>query len=137
MNGLTFCSSSAWAGFMEQLPCMMIWIVSIIALAAVLKAVLPIIIANCHECRLAKIKGKSEPKALGERERFDLLKNKLEFEQELEFEKKLWDKLLMEKGQPKDIEKEFEKLRKQFEELKKEYPKLRLDVEVSNKKESK
>ena len=52
MNSLFFSRPSIWADFLEQLPCALIWITLIIALAAVLKTVLPLIIANCHEKKM-------------------------------------------------------------------------------------
>lgn len=132
MNGLFISRPSIWAVFLEQLPCVLIWMTLIIALAAVLKAVLPQIIANCHERRLAKIKKERDDAApTEEKARFELQKEKLEFEQELELEKKLWDKLLKEQENPENIRGEFEKLKEQFEKLKEEYPKLRLDVKLS------
>lgn len=129
MNTLLCCCG--WTAFWEKLPCTLVWITLIIAVAVVLKTMLPIWISNCHERKLAEKKKESEVAPLNEKDRFELQKQKLEFEQRLEYEKKLWDKLL--KGEnPKDIREEFEKLKKEFDEIKKEYPKLRLDVEIHN-----
>lgn len=129
MNTLLCCCG--WTAFLDKLPCTLISITLIISVAVVLKTVLPICISNCHERKLAEKKKESEVALLNENDRFELQKQRLELEQRLAFEKKLWDKLLKEE-KSEDVSLKFEELKTQFEKLKEEYPRLRLDVEIHN-----
>jgi len=131
---LCACNGTIWAGLIDKIHCTLIVITSIIALTVFLKAIIPPIIMNCHERKMAKERDQREVGFYEkEKERFEFQKSKLEFEQKLEIEKKIWDKLL--KDTPDEgLEKKFNELKEQFEKLKNEYPKFRLDVDFKNNK---
>ena len=129
------CHSANWQSFIAAMPCLIKWLlmgVVLIFLMKYLAQLLELWTKNCHEKKM-KEKSFENEKWWHFQKNCNTDSQKAKLEQQLEFERKLWDKLLKEQKQHDEIIEQLEDLKNQFKKLKAEYPKLRLDVEISEK----